>query len=48
VRRIAQFLFDAAAEMEKSERRDHRHAQDMLKPWDYSWPDVIVARADQK
>ena len=46
VRRIAQFLLTAADELEKSSRIDHVHAQDTLKPWDYSWPDVIVAREE--
>ena len=48
VRKIAEFLLKAADEMERSESFDHLHAQDTLKPWDYSWPDVIVVGEEKK
>jgi hypothetical protein len=48
VRRIAEFLLKAAAEMENSEKFGHLHAQDTLEPWDHSWPDVIVIAEEQK
>jgi hypothetical protein len=46
IRAVAEFLLQAADEMETSERFDHLHAQDEMPSWVESWPDVIVVRAD--